>query len=406
MPSASASARDLPTTLRRASETLPSAFRCGYRLNDWNTMPIFCRTRFRSTPGRVMSVPSTTTEPLEGSSSRLQQRSSVDLPEPDGPMMNTSSPCATARSMPFSTSRVPKDLCSAMTSRMPMWLFLNGVPAFAGTTAFALAALRRIWTGVVAFHARHAVARRDFVDPGILLRLNPEPLLVQARHRAIELHALQHVVHRRAALLVIEAEGHRPDKARLVEVGGFHRRVLLGCPEHDRVPGHVCVGTVGKYGLHRVGVGAVHVELETVLVGVSLSPGLVRRALIEGDGLPLQVLQATDRFIVLPLEEHVVRLHVTLGEQHRLSALRRHGGRRNQEVVLLSVHARDQRAELRTVDLDRPVEPLRQLVGEIDVEALEAAARLGHGMRREGRVDARADGLLRERSSRESDKEQ
>ena len=48
--------------------------------------------------------------PLVGSSSRLQQRSSVDLPEPEGPMMKTSSPCATARSIPFSTSAVPKDL--------------------------------------------------------------------------------------------------------------------------------------------------------------------------------------------------------------------------------------------------------------------------------------------------------
>ena len=55
-------------------------------------MPIFWRTRLMSTSGRVMSVPSTTTEPAVGSSSRLQQRSSVDLPEPEGPMMKTSSP--------------------------------------------------------------------------------------------------------------------------------------------------------------------------------------------------------------------------------------------------------------------------------------------------------------------------
>src|SRR5947208_7990746 len=174
-------------------------------------MPIFCRTRLMSTSARVMSVPSTATEPRVGSSSRLQQRRSVDLPEPDGPMMNTSSPWATARSMPFSTSRVPKDLCSALTSSIEAML----------------GALRRVRTRVVAFHARHAVARRHLVDPGVLLRLDAEPLLVQARDGAVELHALQHVIHLRAAFLVIEPERHRPDQAGLVRVGCLHRRVLL-----------------------------------------------------------------------------------------------------------------------------------------------------------------------------------
>src|SRR5436190_24140854 len=174
-------------------------------------MPIFCRTRLMSTSDPVMSAPSTNTEPLVGSSSRLQQRSSVDLPEPEGPMMKTSSPWATARSTPFSTSRVPKDLCSALTSRIEAML----------------RALRRIRARVVAFHARHAVPRRHLVDPGILLRLDAEPLLVQARDRAVELHALDQVVHLRATLLVVEAEGHRPDEARLVGVGSLDRRVLL-----------------------------------------------------------------------------------------------------------------------------------------------------------------------------------
>ena len=39
----------------------------------------------------------------DGSSSRLRQRSRVDLPEPDGPMTNTSSRSATLRSTPFRT---------------------------------------------------------------------------------------------------------------------------------------------------------------------------------------------------------------------------------------------------------------------------------------------------------------
>src|SRR3954468_5091031 len=197
----------LPTTFLNASVTLPSALRWGYRLNDWKTMPIFWRTRLMSTSARVMSVPSTTTTPLVGSSSRLQQRSRVDLPDPDGPMMKTSSPCATARSMPFSTSRVPKDLCSPRTSRM----------------AIALRALRGIRAWVVAFHPRHAVARRHLVDPRVLLRRDAEPLLVEARHGAVELHALQYVVHLRTPFLVVDAERHRPDEAALVGVGRLHR---------------------------------------------------------------------------------------------------------------------------------------------------------------------------------------
>src|SRR3954447_142358 len=286
MPSASASARVLPTTLRNASVTLPSAFMCGYRLNDWKTMPIFCRTRLMSTSCAVMSVPSTTTEPLEGSSSRLQQRSSVDLPEPDGPMMKTSSPCATARLMPFSTSRVPKDLCSPLTSRI----------------AIKLRALRRIGTRVVAVHSRHAVARRHLVHPRVLLRLDAEPLLVEPRHGAVELHALQHVVHLSTAFLVVDTERHRPDEAGLVRIGRLHRRVLLRRPQHHGMARHVGVGTPRKHGLHSIGIGAVDVELEAVLFRVGLGPGLVGRALVDGDRLALQVLEALDVLVALLLQ--------------------------------------------------------------------------------------------------------
>src|SRR5438552_12306878 len=206
-------------------------------------MPIFWRTRLMSTSCRVMSVPSTSTEPLVGSSSRLQQRSSVDLPEPEGPMMKTSSPWATARSMPFSTSTVPKDLCSTLTSRIDAML----------------GALRRVRARVVAFHARHAVPRRDLVDPGVLLRLDAEPLLVQARDGAVELHALEDHVDLGAAFLVVEAKRHRPDEAGLVRIGRLDRRILLRRPEHDGVVRHVSVGAARKHRLYRIGDGAVDV---------------------------------------------------------------------------------------------------------------------------------------------------
>ena len=41
------------------------------------------------------------------------QRSSVDLPEPDGPMMQTTPPFATLNDTPFSTSTSPNDWCTS-----------------------------------------------------------------------------------------------------------------------------------------------------------------------------------------------------------------------------------------------------------------------------------------------------
>ena len=54
-------------------------------------MPIRRRMALMLVEGAMMSVPSTWIEPADASSKRLQQRSSVLLPDPDGPMTNTSS---------------------------------------------------------------------------------------------------------------------------------------------------------------------------------------------------------------------------------------------------------------------------------------------------------------------------
>ena len=40
-------------------------------------------------------------------------RSSVDLPEPEGPMMQMTSPFGTSNDTPFSTSTSPNDLCTS-----------------------------------------------------------------------------------------------------------------------------------------------------------------------------------------------------------------------------------------------------------------------------------------------------
>ena len=82
------------------------------RLKPWNTMPIFWRRAFRLTFKSVEFLPSNQMWPESASSSKLMQRSSVDLPEPDAPMMHTTSPRLTSRSMPLSTCRSPKDFSS------------------------------------------------------------------------------------------------------------------------------------------------------------------------------------------------------------------------------------------------------------------------------------------------------
>src|SRR5438045_3620034 len=47
------------------------------------------------------------------------QRSKVVLPEPLGPTMTTTSPGATWRSIPCSTSNVPNHLCRSWTTTLP-----------------------------------------------------------------------------------------------------------------------------------------------------------------------------------------------------------------------------------------------------------------------------------------------
>ena len=58
----------------------------------------------------VSSVPLMYTLPLVGSSRKFMQRTVVDLPEPEGPMMTSFSPSATSSDTSFKTCRSPKNL--------------------------------------------------------------------------------------------------------------------------------------------------------------------------------------------------------------------------------------------------------------------------------------------------------
>src|SRR3954465_12864758 len=55
-------------------------------------------------------------------------RRNVVLPEPDGPMTSTTSPCRTSSEMPFSTSKLPNDLRTSRASTTT-WRVSSSTPA-------------------------------------------------------------------------------------------------------------------------------------------------------------------------------------------------------------------------------------------------------------------------------------
>src|SRR6266702_5847600 len=80
-------------------------------------MPICCRNRCAFLRSRVMFAPSKKMSPLSTGSSKLIERSNVDFPEPDGPMMTTVSLAATVILQVFSTCAAPKLLLMPTISR-------------------------------------------------------------------------------------------------------------------------------------------------------------------------------------------------------------------------------------------------------------------------------------------------
>ena len=90
--------------------------RCGNNASDWNTMP-----RSRLWVGSaVMSAPSSAIEPALGSSRPAIMRSSVVLPQPDGPSRHTNVPCGTASVTSSTAVKSPKRLVTALMDRPDM----------------------------------------------------------------------------------------------------------------------------------------------------------------------------------------------------------------------------------------------------------------------------------------------
>ena len=105
----SASAREHFLRVTGASTQFSMTFMLLKRLKPWNTMPMDSRRRLTLTCSAARSSPWNHTWPASGVSSRLMQRSRVDLPEPEAPMMVTTSPGMTSKSTPRRTWFAPKD---------------------------------------------------------------------------------------------------------------------------------------------------------------------------------------------------------------------------------------------------------------------------------------------------------
>ena len=97
-----------------------------HRLNCWNTIDRLVRMRVtcarsagrraRPVPCQRIGSPSNRISPDWLSSSRLQQRRRVDLPEPDDPIIEIACPRGADRLTPFKTSSSPKLLCRSFIS--------------------------------------------------------------------------------------------------------------------------------------------------------------------------------------------------------------------------------------------------------------------------------------------------
>ena len=79
-------------------------------------MPIFSRCLNTSVDLSAILVPSKYTSPFVGVSKRFIVRRKVDLPEPDGPIITTTSPFLIWISRPFRTSFLSNDLYKFLIS--------------------------------------------------------------------------------------------------------------------------------------------------------------------------------------------------------------------------------------------------------------------------------------------------
>src|SRR5512139_1087898 len=77
----------------------------------------------------LISTPSISMLPADGSSRKLMQRRKVLFPPPEGPIITTTSRGATSRSTPLITCSAPKYLCKPLTLMIGSVIFLSPLTA-------------------------------------------------------------------------------------------------------------------------------------------------------------------------------------------------------------------------------------------------------------------------------------
>src|SRR5207247_5770676 len=119
----------MPLTATGALTTFSRTVMCGNRLKLWKTMPTsrrsplsrVLRSRGNWPSWRSRVTPPIRTRPESRSSSPFRQRSSVDLPHPEGPIITTSADSGTAKLTPLMASADPKALRRSSTLIRSTW---------------------------------------------------------------------------------------------------------------------------------------------------------------------------------------------------------------------------------------------------------------------------------------------
>ncbi|CAK7259606.1 conserved protein of unknown function (plasmid) [Shinella sp. WSC3-e] len=114
----SRAARSMPW-ISSGKATFASTVRCGSRAKCWKTMPIWWRriSIIRASLAASRFSPLKRMSPEVGSMRRERQRTSVDLPEPDRPMMTKISPSRTSILTSRTAPTAPAARRSALVSR-------------------------------------------------------------------------------------------------------------------------------------------------------------------------------------------------------------------------------------------------------------------------------------------------
>src|SRR5580704_7953335 len=239
-------------------------------------MPIRRRIALMSVAGSARSTPSTVTVSESGISRRLQQRSSVLFPEPDGPMMKTVSCFRTERSIPFRISFAPKLLRRPLTSRIGGARFISR----------ASAAICLVRCAIVPGKARHTMPRCRRYRGRSGGRSDAEPFLMQLGDGAVDLEAFERLIEGVAQRGGVLAQGDRPHQPGRIEITELQLRVVLGGPCDHRVARDIGVSAPGDYRLHGVGLGSKRFNRPADLGREIARPRIVSRALVDRDDLP------------------------------------------------------------------------------------------------------------------------